>query len=37
MVYGYGDLNYKDRVSLLELTSLELRRTKGKGEFDRGI
>ena len=23
MVYGYGDLNYKDRLSLLELPSLD--------------
>ena len=34
MVYGYGDLNYKDRLSLLELPSLEERRVRG---FDRGI
>ena len=27
MVYGYGDLNYKDRLSLLELPS------KGKGDL----
>ena len=33
-VYGYGDLNYKDRLSLLELPSLEGRRVRG---FDRGI
>ena len=26
MVYGYGDLNYKDRLSLLELPSLKERR-----------
>ena len=29
MVYGYGDLNYKDRLSLLELRSLEERRVRG--------
>ena len=29
MVYGYGDLNYKDRLSLLELPSLEERRVRG--------
>ena len=35
MVYGYGDLNYKDRLSLLELLpSLEERRVR---RFDRGI
>ena len=34
MVYGYGDLNYKDRWSLLELPSLEERSVRG---FDRGI
>ena len=34
MIYGYGDLNYKDRLSLLELPSLEERRVRG---FDRGI
>ena len=34
MVYGYGDLNYKDRLSLLELPLLEERRVRG---FDRGI
>ena len=28
MVYGYGDLNYKDRLSLLELSSLEERRVR---------
>ena len=28
MVYGYGDLNYKDRLSLLELPSLEERRVR---------
>ena len=34
VVYEYGDLNYKDRLSLLELPSLEERRVGG---FDRGI
>ena len=29
MVYGYGDLNYKDTLSLLELPSLEERRVRG--------
>ena len=29
MVYGYGDLNYKDRLSLLELPSLEEQRIRG--------
>ena len=29
MLYGYGDLNYKDRLSLLELPSLEERRVRG--------
>ena len=29
MVYGHGDLNYKDRLSLLELPSLEERRVRG--------
>ena len=29
MVYGYGNLNYKDRLSLLELPSLEEGRVKG--------
>ena len=29
MVYGYGDLNYKDRLSLLELPSSEERRVRG--------
>ena len=29
MVYGFGDLNYKDRLSLLELPSLEERRVRG--------
>ena len=29
MVYGYGYLNYKDRLSLLELPSLEERRVRG--------
>ena len=29
MVYGYGDLNDKDRLSLLELPSLEERRVRG--------
>ena len=28
MVYGYGDLNYKDRLSLIELPSLEERRVR---------
>ena len=28
MVYGYGDLNYKDRLCLLELPSLEERMVK---------
>ena len=28
LVYGYGDLNYKDRLSLLELPSLEERRVR---------
>ena len=28
MVYGYGNLNYKDRLSLLELPSLEDRRVR---------
>ena len=28
MVYGYGDLSYKDRLSLLELPSLEERRVR---------
>ena len=28
MVYGCGDLNYKDRLSLLELPSLEERRVR---------
>ena len=28
MIYGYGDLNYKDRLSLLELPSLEERRVR---------
>ena len=28
MVYGYGELNYKDRSSLLELPSLEERRVR---------
>ena len=34
MVYGYGDLNYKDRLSLRIAI---IRRTKGKGGFDKGI
>ena len=34
MVYGYGNLNYKDILSLLELPSLEERRVR---RFDRGI
>ena len=34
MVYGYEDLNYKDRFSLLELPSLEERKVRG---FDRDI
>ena len=34
MVYGYGDLNYKDKLSLLELPSLEERMIRG---LDRGI
>ena len=29
MVYGQADLNYKDRLSLLELPSLEERRIRG--------
>ena len=29
MVYGYGDLNYKDILSLLELPSVEERRVRG--------
>ena len=29
MVYGYEDLNYKDRLSILELPSLEERRVRG--------
>ena len=29
MVYGYRDLNYKDRLSLLELLSLAERRVRG--------
>ena len=29
MVYGYGDLNYMDRLSLLELPSLEGWRVRG--------
>ena len=29
MVYGYGDLNYKDRLSLLEFPSLQERRVSG--------
>ena len=29
MVYGFGDLNYKDGLSLLELPSLEERRVRG--------
>ena len=29
IVYGYGDLNYNDRLSLLELPSLEERRVRG--------
>ena len=29
MVYECGDLNYKDRLALLELPSLEKRRVKG--------
>ena len=29
MVYVFGDLNYKDRLSLLELPSLEERRVRG--------
>ena len=29
MVYGYGDINYKDRLSLLELPSLEERKVGG--------
>ena len=29
MVYGYGDLKYKDRLSLLELPSLEERMVRG--------
>ena len=29
MVYGYGNLNYKDRLSLIELPSLEERRIRG--------
>ena len=29
MVYGYRDLNYKDRLPLLELPSLEERRVRG--------
>ena len=29
IVYGYGDLNYKDRLSLLEFPSLEERRVRG--------
>ena len=28
IVHGYGDLNYKDRLSLLELSSLEERRVR---------
>ena len=28
IVYGYGDLNYKDRLSLAELPSLEERRVR---------
>ena len=35
IVYGFGDLNYKDRLSLLKLPSLEERRVRGG--FDRGI
>ena len=29
MVYGYGNLTYKDRLSLLELSSFEERRVRG--------
>ena len=29
LVYGYGNLNYKDRLSLLELPSLEEQRVRG--------
>ena len=29
MVHGYGDLYYKDRLSLLKLPSLEERRVRG--------
>ena len=29
MIYEYGDLNYKDILSLLELPSLEERRVRG--------
>ena len=29
MVYGYGDFNYNDRLSLLELSSLEERTVRG--------
>ena len=29
MVYGYGDLNYKDRLSLLEFPTLEERSVRG--------
>ena len=34
MVYGYGDLNYKDRLYFLKLPSLDERRVRG---FDRGL
>ena len=34
MVNECGDLNYKDRFTLLELPSFEERRVRG---FDRGI
>ena len=35
MVYGCGDINCKDRLFLLELSTLEERRVRG--EFDRDI
>ena len=34
LVYGYGEVNCKDRLSRLELSSLEERRVRG---FDRGM
>ena len=33
MVYGYGDLNYKDKLSLLELPSLGERMVEAYNMF----